>query len=337
MSHARPTRRWDGTGDALAADGPVMTQSLSSGALSHGTLYSDPAERPGLLPGRGIFRRSAIAPRRRRSRPLAIAGRWLARLALVAVLPAAIGVWLLTSPRFALSELAVTGSERVPAQWIEGSLAPLSGRNLVRLPLASVEQKLAGHPWVAEVAIRKELPATLRVVIEQRRPAALVSLGEQAWYADAEGLLIAPLADGEEPDALLVVRPAAADAPAEPAAGMLISQVPAALAVADEMAREQPLWAAGLIAVEALNDEDFVIETAALPFALRVRAGALTLRGQPLRELLPRIERRFGFDGNGQTAGAEHHPIVADLRFSRRIVLESLTVRPPQHGAVSDL
>ncbi len=327
MSHARPTQRWNGN-DPLTAGG------------SH---YGQTPAQSGLMAGRGLFRRPTTAPRRRRRHPWRLAARWLLRGLLITALPLALAGWLLTSPRFALAEISVTPTTRVPVAWVDGSLAPLTGSNLISLPLARVHRQLAAHPWVAGVSIHKELPATLRVEVEERQPAALVTYGERFWYADADGALIAPLAAGEEPDGLLVVRgydatPAEeADAEAGGKTGARTTRaapplprldyVPRALELVDELVSRQPLWASGLIALEALNDEDFVIETTALPFDLRVRAGSVTMRGDRLRELLPRIEERFGAGGLA----------MVDLRFSRRIVLQSDEPSDPsQRGRTSD-
>ncbi len=323
MSHARPTQRWNTGGDPLIAGVPQ---------------YGHPAAQPGLLPGRGLFRRAASAPRRRRHRPLRIAVRWLLRCALIAAAPLALVAWLLSSPRFALTDFSITPTTRVPVGWVDSSLAPLTGSNLIRLPLARVHQQLVAHPWVAGVSIHKELPSTLRVEVEERQPAVLVTYADELWYADREGVLIAPLAEDEEPDGLLVVRgfdaaPVASsgtdleETETAPRPLPQLDSVVKALVLAEELAEAQPRWASGLIALEALNDDDFVVETTALPFALRVRTGAVAERGDRLRELLPRLEERFGTDGLA----------TVDLRFSRRIVLQSDEPSGPSHrGRPSD-
>lgn len=263
------------------------------------------AARP--LPETGVrpFRRGGRElKRKRRSRLLAWIGRLTPPLALVA-LPGAAAAWLLTSPRFALAQVEVAGGGRVEPAWVRRTLEPLTGRNLVRLPLAEVDRRLRTHPWVAGVEIHKALPDRLEVTVRERRPAARVALaGGRTWYADAEGGLIAPAAPGGHPE-LPLLRPAGAAA----GGGGRVGGVRQVLDALDELAAHQPAWAAGLTEVHLLGEEDFAVHSTALPFPLYLRRGDVAAKGERLAELLPQIVRRYD-----RLSGI-------DLRFSRRIVL----------------
>lgn len=255
------------------------------------------------------FRRRRFAARRkRRTLAAVLAGPFLGAVALVGG-PAALAVWVLTSPRFGLRAVTVEGSRMVARSWVEDALRPLWGSNLLLLSLAEARALLAVHPWVGAVEARKELPDRLVVTLRERQAVALLRQGAGLFYLDAEGLPFAPL---------------------DPARGeadlMMVSGTPAgevdyirALAVAGELRRAQPEWAAGLSEVEILSAEDFRLYTSALPFALLVRAGSVEEGSRRLEALLPEILRRY--------------PRVeaADLRFSRRIVLQPAAA--PQHGA----
>lgn len=167
------------------------------------------------------LRRFRASPRRRPARWLV----WMHRVGLPLValaVPAALGLWLLGSPRFALSDLEIRTADepRVAASWVRESLAPLAGRNLLLLPLAEVEEKLASHPWVEGVVMVKELPDRLHVEVEERRPRALVPWHGRLWWADGEGFLIAPLqAEEGSPELPLVWDPVLAAAPLPGEAG----------------------------------------------------------------------------------------------------------------------
>jgi len=92
----------------------------------------------------------------------------------------------------ALAAMAPAAAPRVPAAWVREALAPLVGRNLLRLPLAEVRLRLAANPWIAAVEVAKELPDRLRVTVAERRPEVLLRLGAALLYADAAGRPIAP-------------------------------------------------------------------------------------------------------------------------------------------------
>jgi hypothetical protein len=253
------------------------------------------------------FRRRAVKPRRRRRR-LATALLRPAATALVLVgAPAALAVWMLTSPRFALAEVTVAGVESVEAGWAERRLAPFAGRNLLALRLTEVERALGGHPWVAGVSLRKDLPRRLVVALVERRPAVLVPRGGRLWLADREGQAIVPAPPGAEEDYLVVAA----------APGAEREEVPAGLELAAEVARGAPVWAAGLWRLDALGGPDFRLYTAALPFPVVVRAGTLAARAPWVERALPALAGRVG-----EIAGL-------DARFAGRLV-----VRPATAGAL---
>lgn len=257
------------------------------------------------------FRRTAVRPRRRRSLAAGLARGFAGALLLVGA-PLAFAGWALVSPRFALAELSVTGSERVPAAWVRARLAPLVGRNLLLLPLSAVDRALAGHPWIGDLAVSKALPSRLAVTVTTRRPAALVIAADgETWYADAAGDPIAPLAGEEAPGLLLVARPEGVEA-----AG---NGVPLALAVAAELRAAAPAWARELDRVEVLSEEDALLHTAALPCPLLVRGGQIGTRAGHLAALLPEVAARYPELG------------ALDLRFARRIV-----VRPAVAGGFEE-
>jgi cell division septal protein FtsQ len=248
------------------------------------------------------FRRGAVKPRRRRRGLAAALARGLASAVLIVGAPLALAGWALTSPRFALTELEVTGSDRVPAAWVRARLAPLVGRNLLLLPLSAVDRALAGHPWIGDLAVAKALPSRLAVAVTTRRPAALVLADGVPWYADAAGDAIAPL-DGEEaPGLLLVTRGDGVEAEG--------GGVPLALAVAEELAAAAPAWARELTRIDVLSAEDARLHTAALPCPLLVRGGQIGARAGRLSALLPEVATRYP------------ELVALDLRFARRIVVQ---------------
>jgi hypothetical protein len=229
------------------------------------------------------FRRRAVKTRRRR-RGLAVRLLRPAAVALAVVgAPLAAAAWMLTTPRFALAETAVAGTERVTAEWVEARLALFAGANLLTLPLAEVEAALGGHPWIAGVSLRKDLPRKLAVEIVERRPAALVPGPGGPWLADREGGRIVPAPPGADERFLLVVPPP----------GRRGVEVAAALDVAAEVARLEPVWAAGLVRVDALGEGDFRLHSTALPAPLTVRAGRLAAGAEWVERALPAVSARF--------------------------------------------
>jgi cell division protein FtsQ len=252
------------------------------------------------------FRRPSGGVRvRRRSAWPALAGLVVKAVALVGT-PVALGVWLFASPTFALARIEVEGNRHVPSEWVERALEPLGGENLLRLSLPAVEKVVKANPWVAAVTIDKELPRGLRLRVAERVPAALLRTATGLVILDRDGRVIAPLAPGAvDGDLLLVSLGAATEI--DPGG---------ALAIAAELERVAPDWAATLSEVQLLSEDDFRLFLGALPFPVAVRLGTLAERLPELRALLPELERRYpGID-------------FVDLRFERRIVFQPMVSGP---------
>jgi cell division protein FtsQ len=271
------------------------------------------------------FRRRSGLPVRRRSRLAVLARPFLVATAIVGI-PAAALWWSATSPRFGLAALEVQGSERVGEPWVRRQLDHLLGRNLVWMPLGEVERTLSGHPWVAGAEVTKQLPDRLRVVVVERRPAAILEDGRRRSWLEAGGRRIAPIpAEEQTPPEVLTVRwDGAADA--EPTRRTAV--LAAALGAARELRRTAPDWGRALAAVEVLGDEEFRLESVpregapGLPFPLLVRFGGeapgegseeMASRLRRLETLLPEIRAATG-------AGLPE-PASVDLRYRHRIVV----------------
>ncbi len=259
-----------------------------------------PAAEARVLP----FRRPSSAVRVRRRSPWLVLGRHFLQALVLVGGPLALGLWLFTSSTFALARFGVDGNHFVERAWVDRTLSPLLGENLLSLPLPLVEELLAANPWVEGVTVEKRLSNELRVSIVERQPAALLRDGSQLVYLDEQGQPIAVFDPLRQPlrgsrDLLLIsVSPATGAAPA------------GAFDVARELATTAPEWAGTLSEVEVLGEGDFRLYLGALAFPLLVRAGTLKERVGELERLLPRLDRRY--------------PKLAfiDLRFDRRIIFQ---------------
>ena len=266
------------------------------------------------------FRRRPGLPVRRRRRVLGLLRYFAVALALVGT-PAAALWWSATSPRFDLAELEVTTAERVNREWVEERLAPLLGRNLVWMSMASVERSLADHPWIAGVEVSKSLPARLSVAVAERRPVAVLRAADGSrHYVDRTGHVIVPLgAPGEPPveaereGEYLVIRERRALADREQSLARTLAR---ALEAARDLSRVDPGWGSSLTEVELLGEEDFRLRSRELPFPLVVEAGTVERRVRAMADRAAEILARVPEPGE------------VDLRFEHRMI-----VRPARAGA----
>lgn len=146
------------------------------------------------------------APRRRRrlSRSL---GRGLL-LALLLVALAGAGRWLLAPETLPVRTLQlVSDAGKVREDELHRLLQAELGANFLRLPIATVCERLEAHPWIERAVVRKRWPDRLVISLDERRPVArwgsrqLVDAGGVRYPADTTPFVHLPLIhgpDGEE-------------------------------------------------------------------------------------------------------------------------------------------
>ncbi len=70
--------------------------------------------------------------------------------------------------------------------------------NLLVLDMASLQNRIEAHRWVKQARLRKVFPSTLRIEIEERRPAAVLRVGQANLLIDEQGVLLEQLNSREE-------------------------------------------------------------------------------------------------------------------------------------------
>jgi hypothetical protein len=100
------------------------------------------------------------------------------------------------SGTFAVSVIEIHGVERASESGIRDALAEVSGRDLLELDLAQAEAAVRRDPWVREVSIRRVLPRTLRVTVEERTPSALARIRGESYIVDRTGYVVGRAGDG---------------------------------------------------------------------------------------------------------------------------------------------
>jgi cell division protein FtsQ len=151
----------------------------------------------------------APPPASRRRPPSRVLAALRTALGIVLVVSAAIGVaWtarrhVMTSPRFAVTEVDVVGQSRRTAEAITAESGVTSGANIFSLDLDGARAKILADPWISQATLARRLPGTILVQVTERKPAALVALGD-TYLATAEGEPFKKLEVGDPIDLPLV-------------------------------------------------------------------------------------------------------------------------------------
>lgn len=95
---------------------------------------------------------------------------------------------LFESSYFSAAEIQVRGSDRIRGNEIVALAGLQPGVNLWEIDLEAIERKVAKHPWVRRVSVRREFPGRVVIEVEEREPKAIVAIG-RLYYVDADGVV----------------------------------------------------------------------------------------------------------------------------------------------------
>jgi cell division protein FtsQ len=86
--------------------------------------------------------------------------------------------------------ITVHGNVRLSSGEVQAIVDGLRGSNILTVDLPGYRRRLLQSPWVADVALRRVLPATVEVFVSERRPMGLCRLGSSLYLVDPHGTLI---------------------------------------------------------------------------------------------------------------------------------------------------
>lgn len=132
---------------------------------------------------RAVAREQTRARRRRRVRARVLVG------TLLTVLLLATAAWVgLRSPLLTVDRVDVTGVERLAVTQVQQQAAVRLGTPLVRVDTEAVASRVARLPAVRTVAVDRDWPGTLRVVVRERTPVAVRAVGPSWALVDRWGV-----------------------------------------------------------------------------------------------------------------------------------------------------
>lgn len=97
---------------------------------------------------------------------------------------------------FSVREIQVRGGERVSGNEIVTMAGLRHGMNLWKIEPTEIEKKVARHPWVRRVLVRREFPRRVIIDVEERIPKAVVALGK-LYYVDSDGVVFKEVGAGD--------------------------------------------------------------------------------------------------------------------------------------------
>jgi cell division protein FtsQ len=85
--------------------------------------------------------------------------------------------WLVTTPRFAARDVEVTGATHTPRAQILGAARITPTRNVLSIDGEAAARAIERLPWVSHARVVRRLPGQVRIEVEERTAAAVLSSG----------------------------------------------------------------------------------------------------------------------------------------------------------------
>ena len=101
--------------------------------------------------------------------------------------------FLLGSPFFQIKEVNFRGATCLGQEVLENSANIELGKNIFRINLKAIHERLEKHPKVREAAVSRGFPNAVTVDIKEREAVALFEIGGETYPVDEEGVVLARL------------------------------------------------------------------------------------------------------------------------------------------------
>ena len=240
--------------------------------------------------------------------------RWVAAHAvpigamLVVLAAAGLGVtWLFTSPRFAITEVAVAGARRLTPEEIVAASGIGPGTNLFRLDRGAVVARLEALPLVRRADLVRRFPNQVTLAVEERRPFTLAHAGRLHWI-DESGVNLGAETRAVAPKAPVIT----GLSPADLGTGPPSPRVAAGISLLRVLLRSETTLLQQISEIDVSRPDGPVLYTVE---GVEVRLGAEDWEARLARLQGVLAQVRAG----GEAVGA------IDLRFRDQVVLKILT------------
>jgi len=215
-----------------------------------------------------------------------------------------------------VSHLSVRGHHRLSTGEVLALVDGLRGQNILTIRISEWQQRLLASPWVERATIRRVLPATLEITIDERVPMGVGRIGTSLYLIDASGVIVdeygpayadidLPIIDG------LASAPAEGGALIDPARTDFAARVLDSLSTRPELAKR-----VSQIDVTDLHDAVVILDDDTA--LLRLGDEDFVARVQQYLDLQPALRERL--------ASIDY----VDLRFDERLYVRPVKALPAQ-------
>jgi len=216
----------------------------------------------------------------------------LSVMIILAGLAALYGLYVLVflGPYFSVKDIVVSGHwKRLNAASLVEISGVKQGQNLFLLDVGGTHERLIMHPWVREAAVRRYLPHTLRIFVEEHEPYAIFVEPDGMNYVDRSGSIFKRVDPEDMADYPLITGVVREGAPLGLAEEEKIRLISDAISIIDEFRKTEWGMKYGIAEVHFDPTRGFSVITERRPLEILLGDGKTTARIRRLDKLASAI------------------------------------------------
>ena len=111
-------------------------------------------------------------------------------LALLSVVGVSVVILTIGEPYFRINNVQIKGEKRLSEEEIKSWVGVLSQKSIFYINLKRIAQKISSKPQIKRVEIRRILPSTIVINVEERKPFTYIVYKGVYYEVDDEGIII---------------------------------------------------------------------------------------------------------------------------------------------------
>ena len=92
--------------------------------------------------------------------------------------------------QFSIREIIVSGNYHLDRDDIVSSINVKKGDQLLNVQFNDIHERLGKNPWIKNISLKKQLPGTLLINIEEAVPKALLRIKRKLYLVDSDGVML---------------------------------------------------------------------------------------------------------------------------------------------------
>lgn len=97
------------------------------------------------------------------------------------------------SPYFAVKHISISGTHMLSEEAVLDLTGIEPNKNCFSIDLNEVENRISMSPWCASVSVKRVLPDSFEIVVQEHKPAFWRIQDNELYYADIQGNILAPV------------------------------------------------------------------------------------------------------------------------------------------------